>query len=133
MKAIYINKKMALVSTLDNLGNTCYINATIQMLARTPQFLAYFLKQNTQLIGDLKRNIIMRKKEDKKLWLNIHKHLIIKYDALFTVLDALITQGEIEEFIDSVNNDYYTNLKNINPIKNISVPSAPNKCIGFFS
>ena len=88
MKAIYINKKMALVSTLDNLGNTCYINATIQMLARTPQFLAYFLKQNTQLIGDLKRNIIMRKKEEKK---EEKKELIISRSDIDQELNKTFT------------------------------------------
>jgi len=81
---------MALVSTFNNLGNTCYINAVIQMLARTPPFLAYFLKDDTELITDLKRNIIEKKyaeftknKQDGKLII-MKKEIDYELEKTFT-------------------------------------------------
>jgi len=54
------------ISTLDNLGNTCFLNSIIQALGRNLEFLSFFLSSESSIMDDLKNNLIDKKREKTK-------------------------------------------------------------------
>ena len=111
---------------LNNIGATCYMNATLQCLSNTKKLTEYFLNSFTQKENQIMSNeyykllldLWDRNKNNKSFSPNSFKEVLSKENPLFKGIAANDSKDLINFLIERFHSEL--NVKNINNINNIN-------------